>query len=92
MHGYPKHVATKQDYLNLLAMPEHRAKALEELKTIVALNDSTTIKATTPVDPNDPTKGYNTEEVENPLPLWKQKGFASRQEAADIIIANGGTL
>lgn len=92
MKGYPKHIATKQDFLNLLAMPEYKTQALTDLKRIVLLNNITVRKATTPIDPNDHTKGYNTEEVENPLPLWKQKGFTNRQEAADIIIANGGTL
>lgn len=92
MRGHPKHVATKQDHINLLAMPKHRAQALEEMKKIVALNDSTVIRATTPIDPSDPSKGWNMEAIENPLPLWKQKGFASRQEVADIIITNGGTI
>lgn len=92
MRGYPKCVATKQDYANLLAMPEHKARASEELKNIVSLNDSMVRKATTPIDPNDHSKGYNTKEIENPMPSWKQKGFASRQEVADIVIANGGTL
>ena len=36
---YPKRVATVQDYINLLAMPEHRARALEELRAIRDLAD-----------------------------------------------------
>lgn len=92
MRGYPKHVATKRDYLNLLAMPEHKAQAIEEMKKIVSHNDSVVTRATTPIDPNDPNKGWNTEVIDNPMPLWKQKDFASRQEVADIIVANEGTL
>lgn len=92
MRGYPKYVATKQDYLNLLAMSEHKAQAIEEMKKIVSYNDSVVTRATTPIDPNDPNKGWNTEKIENPRPLFKQKGFASRQEATDIIIANGGAI
>jgi hypothetical protein len=89
MRGYPKNVATKQDYLNLLAMPEYKVQAIEEMKKIAALNDSTVIKATMPIDPKDPDKGWNTAVVENPMPPWKQKGFASRQEVAEVILTEG---
>lgn len=89
MRGYPKYVATKQDFLNLLAMPEYKAQALEELKNIVSLDDSTAMRATIQIDLNDPRKGWNMVKIENPLPLWRLKGFASRQEVVDIIPANG---
>ncbi len=84
MKGYPKHVATKQDYANLLADPEFKAQAVAELKGIHDLNDDFVQKATTPIDPE---KGWNTETIENPMPLWKQKGFGSKQEIAEMIEA-----
>lgn len=78
--------------MNLLAMPEHKQQALNELMNIFQLNDDTALKATTLVDPGNPESGWNTEAIENPNPLWKQRGFVSRQEVAEIITANGGTL
>lgn len=92
MKGYPKHVATKQDYINLLAMPEYKAQALEDLKRLYEFKDDSVQKATTLIDPLDKSKGWNTMAIKNPNPMWKQKGFASRKEVANIIIANGGTL
>jgi len=69
-------------------MPEHKERAIEELQNIVTLNDSKATLATTLIDPTDESKGWNTVEIENPISLWKQKGFSSRQEVTDIIIAD----
>lgn len=88
MREYPKHVATKQDYLNLLVMPEYNHQALEDLKKIFTLNDELAQIATTLIDQKDPDKGWNVKTIKNPMPLWKQKGFASKQEIAETIIAN----
>ena len=41
MKKYPERVATKQDYLNLLAMPEYRARAIRDLKAIRDTKDDT---------------------------------------------------
>ena len=92
MKGYPKTIATKQDFLNLLGEKEFRAQAISDLKAIYNLNDSKAIRATTLIDPDDPEKGYNTEIIDNPMPMWKQKGFASRQDVADLITENGGEV
>lgn len=92
MKGYPKRIATKQDFLNLLRMKELKAQAIEDLKKIYNLDDGKAVRATTLIDPADPEKGYNTEIIDNPMPLWKQKGFASRQEVADLITRNGGKI
>lgn len=62
MKGYPKHIATKQDFINLLQMPEYRQQALEDLLIIAYYADE-----------------------QNPNPLYKQKGFKTRQEAMDLI-------
>ncbi len=85
MRGYPKYVTTKRDYVNLLAYPEFKAQAAVELQGIHDLNDDFVQKATTPIDPDDPEKGWNTETIENPMPLWKQKGFDCRQEILEMI-------
>jgi len=92
MKGYPKCIATKQDYINLLAMPEHKVQALTDLQTIYNTDDATVKRATTPIDPDDPQSDWNTEDIENPMPLWKQKGFMSRQDVADLITENGGEV
>ncbi len=89
MRGYPKHIATKQDFINLLAMPEHKAHALADLKAIHDLDDAKATRATTLIDENDPEKGFNTETIDNPLPVWKQKGFTSRKAVAAMITKAG---
>jgi hypothetical protein len=92
MRGYPKHIATKQDFENLLAMPEHKDQALADLKAICLLGDDKAMRATKLIDPENPEKGSETEEIDNPLPVWKQKGFTSRADVADLITANGGKI
>ncbi|MBC8402500.1 MAG: hypothetical protein H8E14_13505 [Candidatus Marinimicrobia bacterium] len=87
MQGYPKRVATKQDFINLLEMPEHKSQALADLQAIVDVDDDQVLVATTLIDENDPVQGWNTELQDNPNPVWKQKGFAKRQEIVDLIAA-----
>ena len=85
MKGYPKFVAVKQDFVNLLDMPEFKEQALADLQAIYDLQDDKATRATTLIDESDPEKGYNTEEIDNPNPVWKQKGFASRAEVLELI-------
>ncbi len=86
MRGYPKKVATKQDYVNLLSDENYREQALLDLQAIADLDDKQVQRATTLIDPGDPEKGYNTETIDNPNPVWKQKGFESRQDLFDLIV------
>jgi hypothetical protein len=92
MKSYPKYLAVKQDFINLLEDKEFKKQALIELLAIYKLDDSKATKATTLIDPLDPEKGWNTEIIDNPMPMWKQKGFASRQAVADLITENGGEI
>ena len=92
MKEYPKRIAVKQDFLNLLNEEKFKEQAVADLKAIYNLNDSETTRATTLIDPENPEGGYNTEIIDNPMPMWKQKGFESRQEVADLITANGGEV
>ena len=92
MRGYPKHVNCKQDYLNLLADEGLTAQAIAELQAIYKKDDSRALRATTLIDPSDPKSDYNTEEIDNPMPLWKQKGFESREAVAELIAKNGGKI
>jgi len=92
MKGYPKRVATRQDFLNLLSIEELKDQAIEDLRKIYCMDDSKAIRATTLIDPDDPEKGYNTEIIDNPMPMWKQKGFSTRREVAALMVENGGTI
>jgi hypothetical protein len=92
MRGYPKFIATKQDFINLLADPEHKDQALTDLQEIYNRPDDKILTTTTKKDPDDPMSDWNTAEIDNPMPMWKQKGFESRQEVADLITANGGEV
>ena len=88
MKGYPKYINCKQDFINLLDEPEYKALALEDLKAIRDLDDD---KALRTISINEETGEATTEEIDNPMPLWKVKGFSSRQEVADLIteVENG---
>ncbi len=92
MKGYLKRIAVKQDFTNLLSEEEFKDRALSDLKAIYNLDDSKATRATTLIDPADPEKGWNTEIIDNPMPMWKQKGFASRKAVADLIAKNGGEI
>jgi len=87
MKGFPKHIATVQDFKNLLSDDGFREQALSVLNDIYNLDDSKATRATTPIDPTDPESDWNTEVIDNPMPAWKQKGFRSRQAVADLIAA-----
>jgi len=84
MKGYPKHINCKQDYLNLLAGPEFREQALDDLRAIRDLDDATALRV---IAMDEATGEATTEEIDNPMPLWKIKGFESRQEVAELIAA-----
>ena len=87
MKGYPKHINTTQDFTNLLADDKFKEQALAELKRIYNLKDAKATRATTLIDPDDEEKGWNTEEITNPMPEWKLKGFASRKAVNEMIQA-----
>ena len=82
MRGYPKHIATKQDFLNLLADPIYRNRTGARLQQIAALNDDTVTRT---VSGSEETGDIVTEEIPNPMPQWKRYGFSCRAEIADII-------
>ena len=89
MCGYPKQIATKQDYLNLLAMPEYRAAALTDLKALLGLDDDTII-ALKDRKIGDLHEVRETIEKPNPYPRWRQKGFLSKEEVKKFIAAAEG--
>ena len=85
MRAYPNHIATKQDFVNLLSMPEFRDRARADLQALADLKDDTVTRATQPVDPHNPTDNWKTETVPNPLPLYKQKGFKTPHEVQQLL-------
>jgi len=85
MKGYPGVIARRQDFVNLLAIPQYRGKALEALKKLYAIADDTITVAATLIEPTHPKLGYNTTQVPNPNPLWRQKGFESKEDLKGLI-------
>lgn len=85
MRGFPVHINTKQDFENLLSMPEHKEQAKTELKRVSNLKDSKITKCTTQIDPTDPESAWNTIEVTNPHPKWERLKFKSKKELTDLI-------
>lgn len=87
MRGFPEHINCAQDFKNLLEIPEFKEQAETELKRVSNLKDSKITKATTQIDPNDPESEWNTIEVVNLNPKWKQLKFKSKKEVADLLTA-----
>ena len=87
MKGYPDYFATKEDYKNILRdFPEWRKRVEEELKALKAIKDDKVLRAIALVDPSDPDSEWITEEIENPLPIHKQKGFETKKQLDELIV------
>jgi len=84
MRGYPKTIATKRDFDNLLAMPEYAKHALADLKRLQAVDDARVIRV---VSGSEEDKNLITEEIDNPNPAWKQKGFTDKKALDDLVTA-----
>ena len=85
MRGYPKNIATKQDYINLLNTKEFKEKAVQDLKKICNYEEEKTFKVTEfTVSPSNEKK-YRVELITNPKPPWKTKGFYNIQDVENII-------
>jgi hypothetical protein len=82
MQGFPKHIATRQDYINLLNMKEYREEALERLDELMNFDDRTVTRAIEPENPDNPESEWITEEIVNPHPIHAQRGF---KEWMDIV-------
>lgn len=87
MKGYPNYFATKEDYKNIMRdFPEWRKRVKEELQALKAIKDDKVLRAIAPVNPEEPEGEWITEEIANPLPRFKQKGFETKKELDDLII------
>ncbi len=81
MKRYPKHINCKQDFINLLSMPEHKERASNELKRIQSLDDSKVVRV---VSGTEEEGNLITETIDNPMPQWKRVGFASAKELSSL--------
>ena len=89
MKGYPKVIATKADFENLLAEPEFRVRAVADLTAVADLDDDTMERVVNfALDEAGKMINIIKETVPAPLPRWKRLGFASRQEAVDLCASN----
>ena len=87
MKGYPTHLATKEDFENIIRdCPQWRKRAIKELKALQAIKDDKVTRAIRPIDPDNPESDWVTEEIPNPLPIHRQKGFKNKKELAKIIL------
>ena len=88
MKGYPKVIATKQDFLNLLAEPYFKERALADLQAVYDLQDDT-MERVASYDTDEKGQMINIvmETVSAPNPLWKRMGFESRGEVLAISVA-----
>lgn len=84
--AWPEWIGTKQDYLNLLTIPEHRERALKELQAIYNTDDA---KAVSVVSGSEATKDLVTKEIVNPKPLYRRYGFASKDEVGALLQKEG---
>ena len=74
MKGYPKGFLIKQDYVNLLSMPEYAKQAKEDLARLAAIDDAkATVEQGTEEAPNPV-------EIDNPMPMWKRAVFKDKDE------------
>jgi hypothetical protein len=87
MRGYPKNIATKQDFINLMAIPEYREQALADLKALADVQDDTmeVVKSFDTDEKGQMVKeSVVTEKMPAPMPAWKRMGFKSRDEVTAI--------
>jgi hypothetical protein len=91
MKGYPRVIATRTDFENLLADPDFQARALVDLKAVVDLDDDT-VERVVSYDQDEAGKMINIvkETVPAPMPKWRHMGFESREAALDLYLQNGG--
>ena len=85
MKGFPKTIKTTRDFTNLLADNRFKEQALARLRRIYNADDAKATRATTLIDPDDEEKGWNLEEIDNPMPEWKLMGFSSREAVNEMI-------
>jgi hypothetical protein len=88
MKDYPKYFATMCDYENIMRdFPEWGERVKADLKALKAIKDDKVMRATELIDPEDSESEWKTEEISNPFPQWKQKGFKTKKALSDLILS-----
>ena len=82
MRGFPRVIRTKQDWINCLEDERLKKKALDKLQRIYETDDDYVVQV---VSGSKETKDLVTKKIENPMPLYKMRGFGTRQELKDLI-------
>ena len=86
MKNYPKFFATKEDYENIMRdFPKWQGRVQKELKALKDIKDDKVTRAVSLIDPKDPESDWITEEIPNPFPKYKQKGFKTKKKLNDLI-------
>ena len=81
MRNYPRNIATKQDFINLLAMPEYKEKAEKELKALHELQDDFVERVvSSKIDVKGQMTDVVTETIPNSSLMYKRMGFESKEE------------
>ena len=86
MKGYPKNIATKQDFINLLAMPEYREMAEKELRVLQGMSDDTVEKV---VSSKTDAKGNMTDVVTETIPnsiKGRKRHVSGRKEQRGLTL------
>lgn len=84
--AWPEWIGTKQDLVNLLAMPEHKERAIKELQRIYGTDDAKSVQV---VSGSETTKDLVTKEIATPKPVYKRYGFASKDEVGALLSKEG---
>ena len=66
-------------------MPEFAKQAKADLEALAKTDTAKVTRAIRLVDPDKPDGEWVTEEINNPKPEWKQKGFESLGKVHDVI-------
>lgn len=79
MRGYPKGRLSKQDFENLLAMPEYAEQAKADLARIAAIDDSMVTVDRGTIEKPD------IKQIPNPKLLHVQLGFSDKASVLSIL-------
>ena len=66
-------------------MPEFAKQANADLEALATIDDSKVTRAIRLVDENNPMGEWVTEEIDNPNPMYKIKGFTTLKHVTDMV-------
>jgi hypothetical protein len=64
-------------------MPEFAKQAKADMEALAKIDTAKVTRAIRPVDPDKPDGEWVTEEIDNPKPEWKRKGFETIKAVTD---------